>query len=57
VSSNLESILGLQRVGSEGKRGDFVVWEGNPLRGEGSVVASVSDRGVVVDCWPDDGSS
>ncbi|KAL2853616.1 hypothetical protein BJX68DRAFT_274777 [Aspergillus pseudodeflectus] len=56
VSSNLESILGLQRVGSEGKRGAFVVWEGNPLRGEGSVVASVSDRGVV-DCWPDDGSN
>ncbi|KAL3452023.1 hypothetical protein BJX65DRAFT_320790 [Aspergillus insuetus] len=57
VSSNLERILGVQHVGGESKRGGFVVWEGNPLRGEGSVVASVSDGGVVVDCWPDDGSS
>jgi hypothetical protein len=57
VSSNLERILGVQHVGGESNRGGFVVWEGNPLRGEGSVVASVSDGGVVVDCWPDDGSS
>ncbi|KAJ0425611.1 amidohydrolase [Aspergillus carlsbadensis] len=59
VSSNLERILGLQHVEERNSRsrGGFVVWEGNPLRGEGSVVASVSESGVVVDCWPDDGLS
>ncbi|KAL4778303.1 hypothetical protein BJX76DRAFT_362867 [Aspergillus varians] len=59
VSSNIERILGLQagneNGGSEAKsyKGDFVVWEGNPLRGEGSVVASVQGDGLIVDCWPD----
>jgi hypothetical protein len=57
VSSNLERILGVQHVRGKSNRSDFVVWEGNPLKGEGSVVASVRDGDVVVDCWPDDGSS
>ncbi|RAH69774.1 amidohydrolase [Aspergillus aculeatinus CBS 121060] len=60
VSTNLEEILGLRlgqsaRGEGEGKAyvGDFVVWEGNPLRGEGSVVVSVLEGGEVADCWPD----
>lgn len=53
VSTNIEKILGLH---SEYQIGDseFVVWEGDPLRGEGSVVAAVQD-GLVADCWPDAG--
>ncbi|PYI36280.1 amidohydrolase [Aspergillus indologenus CBS 114.80] len=55
VSTNLEEILGLRRAGSaeEAYVGDFVVWEGNPLRGEGSVVVSVLEGGEIADCWPD----
>ncbi|KAH8588359.1 amidohydrolase-domain-containing protein [Bisporella sp. PMI_857] len=44
-------------VGADGGKGmyggDFVVWSGNPLRGEGSVVLSVQDDGKIADCWPD----
>ncbi|RAH39698.1 uncharacterized protein BO95DRAFT_490257 [Aspergillus brunneoviolaceus CBS 621.78] len=58
VSTSLEEILGLrsgQSARGEGEAyvGDFVVWEGNPLRGEGSVVVSVLEGGEVADCWPD----
>ncbi|CAG8947989.1 unnamed protein product [Penicillium salamii] len=51
VSTNIDLILG----GAAAKKsiGDFVVWEGDPLRGEGSVVASFQDDGKVLDCWPD----
>jgi hypothetical protein len=61
VSTNIEKIL---RIGKKGKaeavsgvrqvyEGDFVVWSGNPLKGEGSVVVAVQDDGMVGDCWPD----
>ncbi|KAJ0341717.1 hypothetical protein COL154_007776 [Colletotrichum chrysophilum] len=59
VSTNFNKILGLEeyRKGDSpaGNKysGDFVVWEGNPLRGEGSVVLSVQDDGKIGDCWPD----
>ncbi|KAI8279499.1 hypothetical protein K4K59_008942 [Colletotrichum sp. SAR11_240] len=59
VSTNLNKILGLEKYrkkdGPAGNKysGDFVVWEGNPLRGEGSVVLSVQDDGKIGDCWPD----
>ncbi|OGM48614.1 hypothetical protein ABOM_001970 [Aspergillus bombycis] len=60
VSTNIEAILGTRsgkaaNSGENSQRytGDFVVWEGNPLRGEGSVVVSVQDGVSVVDCWPD----
>jgi hypothetical protein len=33
--------------------GDFVIWTGNPLKGEGSVVVAVQDDGLVGDFWPD----
>ncbi|GKT46210.1 uncharacterized protein ColSpa_06391 [Colletotrichum spaethianum] len=60
VSTNFEQILGLERSTQETNAsaikkyaGDFVVWDGNPLRGEGSVVLSVQDDGKIGDCWPD----
>ncbi|KAL3290888.1 Amidohydrolase [Colletotrichum asianum] len=59
VSTNFNKILGLEKYRKEdcpaGNKysGDFVVWEGNPLRGEGSVVLSVQDDGKIEDCWPD----
>ncbi|KAG0155647.1 hypothetical protein PDIDSM_2820 [Penicillium digitatum] len=55
VSTNFDLILGDQsRKAQEGAFvGDFVVWEGDPLRGEGSVVASFQDDGKISDCWPD----
>lgn len=60
VSTNFDQILGLKQLGQEektsaGKKyaGDFVVWDGNPLRGEGSVVVSFQDDGKIGDCWPD----
>ncbi|WQF90026.1 Putative metal-dependent hydrolase, composite domain superfamily [Colletotrichum destructivum] len=60
VSTNFDRILGLKQSGPEGKTsvgkkyaGDFVVWDGNPLRGEGSVVVSFQDDGKIGDCWPD----
>ena len=49
VSTNVDKILGLKHIGD----GDVVVWEGNPLKGEGSVVTSILDSGVPGDCWPD----
>lgn len=57
VSTNLEDILGT-RSNEEGHyelpyTGDFVVWDGNPLRGEGSVVVAVQEGGKISDCWPD----
>ncbi|KAH9231962.1 hypothetical protein K456DRAFT_1773020 [Colletotrichum gloeosporioides 23] len=59
VSTNFNKILGLEKyrkgdspAGNKYSR-DFVVWEGNPLRGEGSVVLSVQDDGKIGDCWPD----
>jgi hypothetical protein len=37
---------------AEGK-GDFVIWEGNPLELGASVVVSVDgDEGQIMDCWP-----
>ncbi|KNG89129.1 hypothetical protein ANOM_002995 [Aspergillus nomiae NRRL 13137] len=57
VSTNIEAILGTGsgRTAENSQRytGDFVVWEGDPLRGEGSVVVSIQDGESVVDCWPD----
>jgi hypothetical protein len=59
VSTNIERILGAgpQGQGPETSRqaytGGFVVWEGNPLRGEAPVVVSVHDDGRIADCWPD----
>ncbi|KAI8201208.1 hypothetical protein K4K53_007253 [Colletotrichum sp. SAR 10_77] len=59
VSTNFNKILGLEGYREEDSpagnkySGDFVVWEGNPLRGEGSVVLSVQDDGKIGDCWPD----
>ncbi|OOG00865.1 hypothetical protein ASPCADRAFT_511739 [Aspergillus carbonarius ITEM 5010] len=57
VSSNIEQILGLGRAVDDHDvyKGDFVLWEGNPLRGEGSVVVAVREDGVMADCWPDSG--
>lgn len=60
VSTNLEDILGT-RSNEKGHyeplaqpyTGDFVVWEGNPLRGEGSVVVAAHEGGKIADCWPD----
>ncbi|KAK4497874.1 hypothetical protein PRZ48_010529 [Zasmidium cellare] len=57
VSTNIEEILRLkshERKTSSQAAGDFVVWEGDPLRGEGSVVLSVYDYGSVGACWPDE---
>ncbi|KAJ5685084.1 hypothetical protein N7536_007703 [Penicillium majusculum] len=55
VSTNFDLILGGQskKVEQGALAGDFVVWEGDPLRGEGSVVASFQDDGKIADCWPD----
>ncbi|CAG8213187.1 unnamed protein product [Penicillium olsonii] len=56
VSTNIDSILGgssKKSVREDSSVQDFVVWEGNPLRGEGSVVASFQGDGKVSDCWPD----
>lgn len=57
VSSNIEQILGLNSAVnvSQAYAGDFVLWDGNPLRGEGSVVVAVREGGGVMDCWPDSG--
>lgn len=48
VAGNVERILGLE------PSGDFVVWEGDPLKGEGSVVGSFEEDGVVGSWWPED---
>lgn len=48
VSGNFERILGLKQGGRE-----FVLWEGSPGRGEGSVVITVGEDGSVRDCLPD----
>lgn len=68
VSTNLEDILLLRPGGSVGEKrgeyalsggiyhGDLVVWDGNPLRGEGSVVLTVEGDGNIGDCWPDRGN-
>jgi hypothetical protein len=59
VSTNIEKILGLKKEDKDGQSlgqiydRDFVVWSGNPLKGEGSVVVAVQDDGKVGDCWPD----
>ncbi|KAE8361967.1 hypothetical protein BDV27DRAFT_160194 [Aspergillus caelatus] len=60
VSTNIEAILGTgsKKTGIGGEKalgytGDFVVWEGDPLRGEGSVVVSIQDGEEIADCWPD----
>jgi imidazolonepropionase-like amidohydrolase len=60
VSTNFDKILGLGSGDKHGMwgdgrgyKGDFVLWEGNPLNGEGSVVVSAQDDGRVGDCWPD----
>ncbi|OHF03931.1 amidohydrolase [Colletotrichum orchidophilum] len=64
VSTNFDEILGLNsatRVSGESGdvlaektySGDFVVWDGNPLNGEGSVVLAVQSDGKIGDCWPD----
>ena len=58
VSTNIEKILGPHsgsQAGYSGNEHDFVIWEGDPLRGEGSVVAAVQEDGLIADCWPDAG--
>lgn len=57
VSSNIERILRLDRAinDSQAYIGDLVLWDGNPLHGEGSVVVAVGEDGGVTDCWPDSG--
>lgn len=32
---------------------DFVVWDGNPLKGKGSVIAAIQDDRKVGYCCPD----
>ncbi|KAL4758892.1 uncharacterized protein BDW70DRAFT_169809 [Aspergillus foveolatus] len=49
VSTNIDTIFGADEKGD----GDFVLWEGNPLRGEGAVVVSIRGDGEVSDCWPE----
>ncbi|PLB50380.1 hypothetical protein P170DRAFT_454922 [Aspergillus steynii IBT 23096] len=55
VSTNIEDILGVRERNTGGSQayGDLVVWEGDPLRGEGSVVLSIQEDGRIADCWPD----
>ncbi|KZF23063.1 amidohydrolase [Xylona heveae TC161] len=58
VSTNIETILGLRPKTSLSEQGllphgDVVVWEGNPLKGEGSVVVSIQEDGRIGDCWPE----
>ena len=57
VSTNVENILRLtsaERLDEGGHAfDDFVVWEGNPLRGEGSVVLALQ-AGEIGMCWPDE---
>lgn len=48
MAGNVEKILGLDPVE------DFVICEGNPLKGEGSVVVSVERDGVVGTVWPNE---
>ncbi|KAL3478475.1 hypothetical protein BJX99DRAFT_269153 [Aspergillus californicus] len=55
VSSNIELALGISKLSEGPYASDFVLWEGDPLRGEGSVVVAIQDDGAVGDCWPDDG--
>ncbi|KAL4950332.1 hypothetical protein BDW69DRAFT_187473 [Aspergillus filifer] len=62
VSINIERILGLTNVAGvdadqDGYPGDSVVWEGNPLRGGGSVAVFLTRDGRIGDCWPDDDGS
>ncbi|KAH7066491.1 hypothetical protein FB567DRAFT_542242 [Paraphoma chrysanthemicola] len=55
VSWNFDSILRLSAsdVAVEGYfRHDWVLWEGNPVKGEGSVVLSVDSDRIVGDCLP-----
>ncbi|KAL2878408.1 hypothetical protein SGCOL_006382 [Colletotrichum sp. CLE4] len=64
VSTNFDEILGLKSnfqasdksgdtIAGNTSLGDFVVWDGNPLNGEGSVVLAVQSDGKIGDCWPD----
>ncbi|KAI3539851.1 amidohydrolase [Colletotrichum filicis] len=64
VSTNFDEILGLngnvRAPNGSGEvltettiLGDFVVWDGSPLKGEGSVVLAVQSDGKIGDCWPD----
>ncbi|KAE8146590.1 amidohydrolase [Aspergillus avenaceus] len=53
VSTNIEAILNLKPTNGGEQSGDFVVWEGNPLTGEGSVVMSFDDTSTISACWPD----
>jgi len=50
VSRNIEEILGLE---VEEKTRDWVLWEGNPLGGAGSVVLTMDGEEGVVSCWPE----
>ena len=63
VSTNLEEILllrgkslDLDSLPTGQYVGDIVIWEGNPLRGEGTPVLTVQDDGHIGDCWPDRGN-
>lgn len=49
VSTNIEKILGLNKE----KKGDIVIWEGNPLQYGASVAITIDGHsGAVVNCWP-----
>lgn len=59
VSTNIEIILETRskektetESGATGQvySGDFVIWEGDPLRGEGSVVVALPDDWKIVNC-------
>lgn len=54
VSTNFNKILGLKDGYTEdGKMpSNFVLWNGNPLRGEGSVFISITEEGKTGDCLP-----
>lgn len=55
VSTNFDKILKLKddhRKHHE-RAGNFVLWDGNPLNGEGSVVITITDEGKIGDCLPD----
>ncbi|KAJ8107283.1 hypothetical protein OPT61_g8972 [Boeremia exigua] len=55
VSTNFNKILSLDDEDAHGNEilSNVVLWDGNPLRGEGSVVISITDKGKVGDCLPD----
>lgn len=59
VSRNIDTIVGTittqeenQGASSRNYQRDFLVWEGNPLKGEGTVVLVIKNDGKISNCWP-----